>query len=612
MTKNRLILPLACALGALGGIASADVVYFETIPGARSANDMSPDGRFIVGEMESFQPYLYDTQLGTFTLLPFETGAEAVAVSNDGKTVLGTHYEEFAPDQWAEVAAIWTEASGTWTSLGFLPQAGFCPSRSNGYELSADGSVAVGLSWVGCSGRGFRWTAEGGMQELQGLANGANRASVVNADGNLIGGFAQGSFSRTPAIWGANGTGLLLDPPNGDVQGEINGMNEAGTILLATWDGKATKITQGGTVRTTIGAGSTIPGWVGSPMDISNNGTVVGFDFLLGNRRAWIQSGGTGPLVDLRTYIEGGGGSVPEDFLLEVCQAISNDGTMIIGHGFTGAWIVRIQSSVACPGDVTPAGGNGVVDGADLGHLLASWGTPAADLDDNGTTDGADLGLLLSGWGSCPGAPGACCLNGDCTLTSALACEQLGGLYLGNGVPCGALACVNNDACADALDVTGSINNQYVQGDNSTASPAAYTGSDDADLPVGSPSCQWTGLPDAVHSTLWYKFTAPANGQVVVELCQSVAVPFSDSILALYSGQCGELVEVACDEDGCPNATAYYSRLNATELTPGATYYLMVGNSGGWGGSVPGPFKMYITNPGGGGGGPGGGMGGGF
>ncbi len=44
--------------------------------------------------------------------------------------------------------------------------------------------------------------------------------------------------------------------------------------------------------------------------------------------------------------------------------------------------------------------GDGIVDGADLGLLLAAWGSgdPVADLSGDGTVDGADLGLLLSAW----------------------------------------------------------------------------------------------------------------------------------------------------------------------------------------------------------------------
>lgn len=57
---------------------------------------------------------------------------------------------------------------------------------------------------------------------------------------------------------------------------------------------------------------------------------------------------------------------------------------------------------VSCPGDLN---GDGTVDGADLGLLLAAWGTtggcPSADLNEDGTVDGADLGLQLAAWGVC-------------------------------------------------------------------------------------------------------------------------------------------------------------------------------------------------------------------
>ena len=44
--------------------------------------------------------------------------------------------------------------------------------------------------------------------------------------------------------------------------------------------------------------------------------------------------------------------------------------------------------------------GDRVVNGADLGQLLAGWGQPGrTDLNGSGTTDGADLGMMLSAWG---------------------------------------------------------------------------------------------------------------------------------------------------------------------------------------------------------------------
>ena len=52
-----------------------------------------------------------------------------------------------------------------------------------------------------------------------------------------------------------------------------------------------------------------------------------------------------------------------------------------------------------CPSNLADLNGDGMVDSADLGILLAAWGLPGAtDLDGSGATDSGDLGILLSGW----------------------------------------------------------------------------------------------------------------------------------------------------------------------------------------------------------------------
>lgn len=59
----------------------------------------------------------------------------------------------------------------------------------------------------------------------------------------------------------------------------------------------------------------------------------------------------------------------------------------------------------SCPGDIN---GDGVVNGADLGLLLQSWGpcppkqACPADFNGDGFVNGADLGVLLQAWGACP------------------------------------------------------------------------------------------------------------------------------------------------------------------------------------------------------------------
>jgi CxxC motif-containing protein (DUF1111 family) len=53
-----------------------------------------------------------------------------------------------------------------------------------------------------------------------------------------------------------------------------------------------------------------------------------------------------------------------------------------------------------CSGDLNH---DGVVNGVDLGIILAGWGNPGiADLNFDGVVNGVDLGIVLAAWGSCP------------------------------------------------------------------------------------------------------------------------------------------------------------------------------------------------------------------
>lgn len=61
--------------------------------------------------------------------------------------------------------------------------------------------------------------------------------------------------------------------------------------------------------------------------------------------------------------------------------------------------LVGLGKSRPCLGDIN---GDEIVDAADLGLLIISWGGPGAgDLNEDGNVDAADLGLLISAWGPC-------------------------------------------------------------------------------------------------------------------------------------------------------------------------------------------------------------------
>ena len=101
-------------------------------------------------------------------------------------------------------------------------------------------------------------------------------------------------------------------------------------------------------------------------------------------------------------------GTAPNDGFFEQAQfrgAFSSTGNWLCGWTAVDAYGINVAPpggcvvAAPCPADLN---GDGVVGGADLGGLLAAWGTNGGDIDGNGDTDGADLGVLLAGWGNCP------------------------------------------------------------------------------------------------------------------------------------------------------------------------------------------------------------------
>ena len=79
--------------------------------------------------------------------------------------------------------------------------------------------------------------------------------------------------------------------------------------------------------------------------------------------------------------------------------ASDNPNNSLMESAIDDLTISRIEcvSAPDCPEDLN---GDGGVTGADLGLLLAAWGTAGGDLNGDGTTNGADIGLLLAAFGT--------------------------------------------------------------------------------------------------------------------------------------------------------------------------------------------------------------------
>ena len=123
----------------------------------------------------------------------------------------------------------------------------------------------------------------------------------------------------------------------------------------------------------------------GGPINYGVNGSIVAADFYAdidgitigGCVLHVVSGGGVGECTEL--YIEG---------------EVDN---LVLGGGQHMIDCIEAQDIIdaGIPGDLN---GDGKVDGADLGLVLAGWGTPSGDVNGDGTTDGADLGLILAAW----------------------------------------------------------------------------------------------------------------------------------------------------------------------------------------------------------------------
>ncbi|RTQ44727.1 T9SS type A sorting domain-containing protein [Hymenobacter gummosus] len=132
-----------------------------------------------------------------------------------------------------------------------------------------------------------------------------------------------------------------------------------------------------------------------------------------------------------------------------------------------------------------------------------------------------------------------------------------------------------NDDCAGAtaLTVGTSCANTTVSVVGATVSPAS----------VPAPGC-FTGAVNDV----WYTLTVPANGIVQVNTSAASGSGVTDTGLALYSGSCGALTAIGCNDNAGANN---FSQVRATGLTPGATVYVRAWQVGG----TPGTFSICAT-----------------
>ncbi len=205
---------------ALAGTATAQAT-FEVIEG--DVFTCSSDGSILIG-VDNTNFFILENGVKTYI-----SGSAGLAdLSDDGSVVLG----QVPP--FSQVSAATYTASTGWTSLGGLPgQMSPFDIDSFATEISKDGTTVVGLGIrTDGRGRGFRWRAATGMQEMPQLGIYDSQATTVSGDGKWIGGYDETMFNgRRAALWDENfnETLILLGvTPNG--AGEVHDLNSDGSV----------------------------------------------------------------------------------------------------------------------------------------------------------------------------------------------------------------------------------------------------------------------------------------------------------------------------------------------------------------------------------------------
>jgi hypothetical protein len=109
----------------------------------------------------------------------------------------------------------------------------------------------------------------------------------------------------------------------------------------------------------------------------------------------------------------------------------------------------------------------------------------------------------------------------------------------------------------------------WVDCDSSTTFSNAAGSTDPTDPAF---SCRFSGAAQG-FGTSWFRFTA-IGPRATLDTNGSLT---SDTLLAVYSGTCGALTEIGCDDDG---GDGFLSMVTVDELNVGQTYYVQVAGYG--------------------------------
>ncbi|MCB9852397.1 MAG: hypothetical protein H6819_04820 [Phycisphaerales bacterium] len=335
----------------------------------------------IIGSGSGGQGWIWDATLGPRLLSPGPCGSEAYAISADGSVVTGRICND---------AGIWTQATGM-LSLG---------GPSVGLAVAIDeNSQALIWGFNYTENRPFLWAADAGYQlQVTGIrfpkALSNNGKAVLFQKPNQSGFTWQNGNEAFANVSGPNMTVASISGNGAVVVGTQSGVGwfrwdqECGVVALPTVEGTMSSSAQG----------ATFDGW-----------TIVGHNTTSNDEeQAVIWSPRHGPRL-IRDVMLDAQVDLSEWNRLYLAVDVSDDGTVVVGNGFTSgdsltarAWRATLPQIPPCmKGDVDVDGAVTVGDVAVMAGILlepCAYGLEsrcAADINGDNFIDGDDLGPFI-------------------------------------------------------------------------------------------------------------------------------------------------------------------------------------------------------------------------
>lgn len=308
---------------------------FIALPVGALATAIGANGATVLGTFRPLRGFHWMPTRGVVDI----GGISANDISRDGRTIVG----EAIADR-TQQAAIWQRAA-EWRTLGsIVPNAQPCDtSLSSASATSGDGRVIVGLAWNGCNiARAFRWEESTGMVDLGSTVAGrSSRADGISGDGRVIVGWQDAADGfRQGARW-VDGRQTVFTGPSGQV-GEANAANADGSIIVGQVCDPAAAFAQSAWVWTPAAGTQCLPPprflpptfRIGIATSTSDDGRVIGGAQGFGLESEAVLWIDRSPIY-LKDYLAEHGVANPFEGWVNTgtITDVSRDGRIVVGYG---------------------------------------------------------------------------------------------------------------------------------------------------------------------------------------------------------------------------------------------------------------------------------------